>query len=54
MGFLASEADHSIFYCDVRGERVYLLGSVDDLLLAVKSLDLVKQVKGKLQSKFNV
>nr|CAA49283.1 gag,protease,endonuclease, reverse transcriptase,RNaseH [Volvox carteri f. nagariensis] len=50
MNFTVSQADPGLFYRDVLGERVYLLVYVDDLLIAAKDINIVRQLKDKLKS----
>ncbi|GLC47439.1 hypothetical protein PLESTM_002074400 [Pleodorina starrii] len=54
LGFTVSQADPGLFFRDVNGERVWVLVYVDDLLIAAKELSLVRQLKAKLTTIFDV
>jgi hypothetical protein len=53
MGFVASEADPSLWVLHYKDRSVYVLVYVDDLLIAGKLLSDVEQVKQLLMSAFD-
>jgi hypothetical protein len=53
LGFVASDADPSLWVLHLDGRSVYVLVYVDDLLLAGKLLSDIQNVKGLLMSAFD-
>jgi ribonuclease HI len=53
MGFVASEADPSLWVLNYKGRSIYVLVYVDDLLIAGKLASDVKHVKDMLMSVFD-
>jgi hypothetical protein len=53
LGFVASDADPSLWVLHLNGRSVYVLAYVDDLLLAGKLLSDIQDVKGLLMSAFD-
>lgn len=52
--FVQSQADHCIYTKVSETEKVILLVWVDDIVVAASSVICLKEVKGKLQSKFKM
>jgi hypothetical protein len=53
MGFVASEADPSLWVLHYKDRSVYVLVYVDDLLIAGEQLSDVEQVKKMVMSAFD-
>lgn len=54
LGFVRSKNDCCLYYLKTRGEILYLLLYVDDIILASSSMDLIKNIKTQLASNFEV
>ena len=54
MGFAAAEAVAGFLTAEYKGNRIYILVSVDDILVAAKDLADVNHVKARLTAIFDV
>jgi hypothetical protein len=52
LGFVRSKVDHFIYSKEEGGRFIYVTLYVDDMLLIGKNMDVIKEVKNKLSSKF--
>ena len=53
MGFMRSKVDHRVYYKQAGEHFIYVVLYVDDMLLAGNEMELIKEVKLKLSSKFD-
>jgi hypothetical protein len=54
LGFVRSRADHCIYSKQVGNHFVYVVLYVDDMLLVGNNMDVMKEVKSQLSSKFDM
>jgi hypothetical protein len=53
-GFVRSKVDHYIYSKEEGGHFIYVSLYVDDMLLIGKNMDVIKEVKKQLSSKFDM
>lgn len=53
LGFKAGEMDSCLYYKDEK-EKMYVLVYVDDILIACKNLDLIKEVEHEIKTRYNI
>ena len=51
---MRSNADHCVYYKQVGNDFIYVVLYVDDMLLVGNNMDVIKEVKMQLSSKFNM
>jgi hypothetical protein len=54
LGFVRSRADHCVYSKQVANHFIYVVLYVDDMLLVVNNMDVIKEVKSQLSSKFDM
>ena len=54
LGFVRSEVDHCVYYKKVGEQFIYVVLYVDDMLLVGNNMEVIKEVKMKLSSKFDM
>jgi hypothetical protein len=54
LGFVRSRVDHSVYSKQVGNHFIYVVLYVDDMLLVGNNMDVIKEVKSKLSSKFDM
>ena len=54
LGFVRRKDDHSVYYKQVGEHFIYVVLYVDDMLLVGNNMDVIKEVKTQLFSKFNM
>jgi hypothetical protein len=54
LGFVIRRADHSVYSKQVGNHFIYVVLYVDDMLLAGNNMDVIKEVKSQLSSKFDM
>jgi hypothetical protein len=54
LGFLRSKVDHCIYSKEEGGRFIYVALYVDDMLLIGNNMDVIKEVKKQLSSKFGM
>ena len=51
---MRSKVDHYVYYKQVGEHFIYVVLYVDDMLLVGKNMEVIKEVKSQLSSKFNM
>jgi hypothetical protein len=54
LGFVRSRADHCVYSKQVGNHFIYVVLYVDDMLLVGNNMDVIKEVKSQLSSKFDM
>jgi hypothetical protein len=54
LGFVRSRADHYVYSNQVGNHFIYVVLYVDDMLLVGNSMDVIKELKSQLSSKFDM
>ena len=54
LGFVRSKDDHYVYYKQVGEHFIYVVLYVDDMLLVGNNMDVIKEVKMQLSSKFDM
>ena len=54
MGFVRSKVHHCVYYKKVGEHIIYVIFYVDDMLLVGNNMDVIKEVKLHLSSKFDM
>ena len=54
LGFVRSNVDHYVYYKQVGNDFIYVVLYVDDMLLVGNNMDVIKEVKMQLYSKFDM
>ena len=54
IGFVRSKVDHCVYYKQVGEYFIYVVLYVDDMLLAGKNMEVIKEVKMQLSSNINM
>nr|AAF65309.1 reverse transcriptase [Picea glauca] len=54
LGFVISRADHCVYSKQVGNHFIYVVLYVDDMLLVGNNMDVIKEVKSQLSSKFDM
>jgi hypothetical protein len=54
LGFVRSNVDHCVYYKQVGNDFIYVVLYVDDMLLVGNNMDVIKEVKMQLSSKFDM
>jgi hypothetical protein len=54
LGFVRSRADHCVYSKQVGNHFIYVVLYVDDMLLIGNNMDVIKEVKSQLSSKFDM
>jgi hypothetical protein len=54
LGFVRSRADHCVYSKQVGNHFIYVVLYVDDILLVGNNMDVIKEVKSQLSSKFDM
>jgi hypothetical protein len=54
LGFVRSRADHCVYSKQVGNRFIYVVLYVDDMLLVGNNMDVIKEVKSQLSSKFDM
>ena len=54
LGFVRSNVDHYVYYKQVGNHFIYVVLYVDDMLLVGNNMDVIKEVKMQLSSKFDM
>jgi hypothetical protein len=54
LGFVRSRADHCVYSNQVGNKFIYVVLYVDDMLLVGNNMDVIKEVKSQLSSKFDM
>jgi hypothetical protein len=54
LGFVRSRVDHCVYSKQVGNHFIYVVLYVDDMLLVGNNMDVIKEVKSKLSSKFDM
>ena len=54
MGFVRSRDDHCVYSKKVGNRFIYVVLYVDDMLLVGNNMDVIKEVKSQLSSKFDM
>ena len=54
LGFKKSQVDHCVYRKQVRNHFIYVALYVDEMLLVGNNMDLIKEVKKQLYSKFKM
>jgi hypothetical protein len=54
LGFVRSRADHYVYSMHVGNHFIYVVLNVDDMLLVGNNMDVIKEVKLQLSSKFDM
>jgi len=54
IGFVRSKVDHCVYYKQVGEHFIYVVLYVDDMLLAGKNMEVIKEVKMQLSSNINM
>jgi hypothetical protein len=54
LGFVRSRVDHCVYSKQVGNHFIYVLSYVDDMLLVGNNMDVIKEVKSQLSSKFDM
>ena len=54
LGFVRSRVDHCVYSKHVGNHFIYIVMYVDDMLLVGNNMDVIKEVKSQLSSKFDM
>jgi hypothetical protein len=54
LGYVRSRADHYLYSKKVGNHFIYVVLYVNDMLLVINNMDLIKEVKSQLSSKFDM
>jgi len=54
LGFVRSRADHYVYSNKIGNHFIYVVLYVDDMLLVGNNMDVIKEVKSQLSSKFDM
>ena len=54
LGFVRSKVDHYVYYKQVGEHFIYVVLYVDNMLLVANNMEVIKEVKMQLSSKFNM
>jgi hypothetical protein len=54
LGFVRTKVDHCVYSKQIGNPFIYLVSYVDDMLLVGNNMDVIKEVKSQLSSKFDM
>ena len=54
LGFVRSRVDHCVYSRQVGNQFIYVVLYADDMLLVGNNMDVIKEVKSQLSSKFDM
>jgi hypothetical protein len=54
LGFVRTRVDHCVYSKQVGNNFIYVVMYVDDMLLIGNNMDVIKEVKSQLSSKFDM